>query len=275
MNGTRMNIIQDHIVMPVRRPFSWGVFLIILAGTVLGLIAVVPYSLSLGSAAAKTLSQHMPQELLIALQVLQNAVIYGVLAGLGLFLACRIGLGLPFIESWIRRQPIRSRFPRILVFSIAVGLLGGMIIIALDHWAFAPPLKTMLQNLNITSPKNPPAWQGLLASLEGGLTEEVLLRLFALTLLAWIGSLLSHDAQGRPTPAVLWIANVLTAVLFGLGHLPATAAAGLPLDMLVITRAIVLDAGLGERHGCALFLRYSAARAGHLVMWQSPALRLA
>jgi hypothetical protein len=111
-----MNIIQDHIVMPVRRPFSWGVFLIILAGTVLGLIAVVPYSLSLGSAAAKTLSQHMPQELLIALQVLQNAVIYGVLAGLGLFLACRIGLGLPFIESWIRRQPIRSRLPRHLVF---------------------------------------------------------------------------------------------------------------------------------------------------------------
>jgi membrane protease YdiL (CAAX protease family) len=38
---------------------------------------------------------------------------------------------------------------------------------------------------------------------------------------------------------VLWIANILAAVLFGLGHLPATAAAGLPLDALVITRSVV------------------------------------
>jgi membrane protease YdiL (CAAX protease family) len=41
------------------------------------------------------------------------------------------------------------------------------------------------------------------------------------------------------------VANVLAAILFGLGHLPATHAAGLPVDTLVITRAIVLNGLLG------------------------------
>ena len=42
----------------------------------------------------------------------------------------------------------------------------------------------------------------------------------------------------------LWIATLLAAVLFGIGHLPGTAAIGLSLDSLVITRALVLN-GLG------------------------------
>ena len=59
---------------------------------------------------------------------------------------------------------------------------------------------------------------------------------------------ISHTADGRPTIAVLWIANVLAAVLFGLGHLPATAAL-FPLTPLVITRAVVLNGLLGIAFG--------------------------
>jgi membrane protease YdiL (CAAX protease family) len=81
----------------------------------------------------------------------------------------------------------------------------------------------------------------LLASFYGGITEEILLRLFMLSLLAWIGRFASRTPEGRPGVRVLWVANVLAAILFGLGHLPATAAAGLPLDVLVITRAVVLN----------------------------------
>ncbi len=62
-----------------------------------------------------------------------------------------------------------------------------------------------------------------------------------MTLLVWIGSLLTRSQHGS---VVLWIAIVLAAVAFGLGHLPATAALGIPLNGLVITRAIVLN-GVG------------------------------
>jgi membrane protease YdiL (CAAX protease family) len=62
-----------------------------------------------------------------------------------------------------------------------------------------------------------------LASFYGGISEEVMLRLFVMSLLAWLGSFISRTAEGKPTSAVFWISNILAAVLFGLGHLPATA----------------------------------------------------
>jgi len=70
------------------------------------------------------------------------------------------------------------------------------------------------------------------------------MRLFMLSLFAWIGRFVNRTPEGRPGRAALWVATVLAALLFGLGHLPATAAAGITLDALVITRAVALS-GLG------------------------------
>jgi membrane protease YdiL (CAAX protease family) len=69
-----------------------------------------------------------------------------------------------------------------------------------------------------------------------------------MSVLAWLGKFISHTADGRPTTAIFWIANVLAAVLFGLGHLPATSML-IPLTQLVITRAIVLNGLLGIAFG--------------------------
>src|SRR5262249_15142134 len=41
-----------------------------------------------------------------------------------------------------------------------------------------------------------------------------------------------------------WTANLLAALLFGLGHLPATASL-LPLTPLVVTRALILNGLIG------------------------------
>ncbi|MBN1428115.1 MAG: CPBP family intramembrane metalloprotease [Anaerolineae bacterium] len=251
------NIITDKIVLPTKRPFSWKVFLVVLVGTAIGIVAVIPYMLTMQSETLKTANLGMPLWMLLVIQVLQSTAFYGVLAAIGLLLAHRIGLGLPFIEGWLKKEPIWNRFPRVLLVSVIVGLVGGAIIVGLDAWIFGPPMQTMLQDLNIVLSENiqPPAWQGFLASFEGGITEEVLLRLFMLTLLAWLGSLVSHDAEGRPSLVVLWLANILAAVLFGLGHLPATAAVGLPLNALVITRAIVLNGVLGLACGWLYWTR--------------------
>ena len=98
-------LFMSRIVLPIKRPFRWRLFLIVWTGAAAGLIAVIPYSLSLQSAALQKISPRLPLGLLVALQVLQNAVLYGVLAGIGLFLACRIGLGLPFLEGLLNRKP--------------------------------------------------------------------------------------------------------------------------------------------------------------------------
>jgi len=77
----------------------------------------------------------------------------------------------------------------------------------------------------------------------GGINEKVLLRLFMMSLLAWLGYFISHTPEGKSIVAVFWIANVLAAVLFGLGHLPATSLL-LPMTPLVVLRAVVLNASV-------------------------------
>ena len=52
-----------------------------------------------------------------------------------------------------------------------------------------------------------------------------------------------EDPSGLPSVKALWAVNLIVAILFGLGHLPATAFV-FPLTSLVVTRAIVLN-GLG------------------------------
>src|SRR5512142_2246300 len=75
-----------------------------------------------------------------------------------------------------------------------------------------------------------------------------------MSLLAWLGRFVSKTADGRPTLAVLWVANILAAVLFGLGHLPATAAL-ISITPLVVLRAIVLNGLGGIAFGYLYFTR--------------------
>ena len=73
-----------------------------------------------------------------------------------------------------------------------------------------------------------------------------------MSVLVWLGRFVSKTEDGHPTLAVLWIANILAAILFGLGHLPATAAL-FPITPLVIIRAIVLNGLIGIAFGYLYF----------------------
>jgi len=178
-------------------------------------------------------------------------VMFGVLTALGLFFANRIGLGLPLVEAFLKGESVADRVRAILPLSIAIGVIASLLIIGLESVIFQPALMRELGNsinpLNLQTAQ-PPAWQGFLASFYGGISEEVMLRLFVMSLFAWLGSFISKTAEGRPTSAVFWIANILAAVLFGIGHLPATAII-IPLTPLVITRAIVLNGLAGVAFG--------------------------
>jgi membrane protease YdiL (CAAX protease family) len=233
----------------MKKPFSWKTFFILWGAVVFGVIAVIPYTLELQSGILQDLDLPIPLPLLITIQIVQNSVLFGVLIALGLFFANRIGLGLPILEARLRGETVADKVRAILPVSIIVGAVASLLIIGLELAFFQPALVRELGDsadaLNLQTGQ-PAAWKGFLASFYGGIVEEVLLRLFIMSLFAWIGSFINKSSDGRPTSAVIWIANILAAVLFGLGHLPATATL-LPLTPLVITRAIVLNglAGIG------------------------------
>jgi membrane protease YdiL (CAAX protease family) len=109
----------------------------------------------------------------------------------------------------------------------------------------------------------PAAWKGFLASFYGGIAEEILLRLFVMSFFVWLGSFLGKTTDRKPTNAVFWIANILAAVLFGLGHLPATSLL-VPLTPLVIIRAVILNGLIGIACGWLYWKRgLEAAMISH------------
>ena len=225
---------------------NWKVFFILWIAAIFGTLAVIPYALELQGEVLENLELPLSLPALIALQVTQSAILFGLLTAAGLFFANRVGLRTPILDSITRGESVSDQIRAILPVSIITGVIAALLIIGLEIVLFQPALIQELGNsanaLNLQT--TPPApWKGFLASFYGGIVEENLLRLFVMSLLAWFGSFISKTADGKPTSIVFWIANILAAVLFGLGHLPATAMI-IPLTPLVITRAIVLN-GLG------------------------------
>lgn len=220
------------------RRLTWKTWLVLMLAALVGAIAILPYALALTPPALPPGGP--PLAVLLVLSVLQTLVLVGIATAVGLWLGPTVGLGAPLLRAWLAGDANAPRqFRASLPLAAALGLASGIAIVVLDVFAFAPYLRGALP---AATPKEPDAWRGLLASLYGGIDEELLLRLGFMTLLAWLGSKVSR-ANGPPSSGVMWTANILAALLFGVGHLPATAAV-LPLTWVVVVRAIVLN-GLG------------------------------
>lgn len=233
--------------MITQKHFRWKVFLTIWLASVLSVIAIIPYSLTLQAATLTKDKLPLPLEILIPIQIAQNAVIFAVVVAVGLFFAYRVGLGAPILEAFFAREKVSERVKAILAPSIVLGVTASVVVIALDAFLFAPALKAQIGAAaapNAATLGAPPAWQGLLASFYGGIAEEAMMRLLLLSLFAWLGKFISHTADSRPTLAVLWIANLLVAIIFGLGHLPVTSLV-IAITPLVVVRAVVLNGLVG------------------------------
>jgi hypothetical protein len=240
--------------MPPRYP--WRVVLLLTALGAVGQVAVLPYVLAIleGPLLQKLLAGEplpFPLPVMLAVQTLQGVVIVGLVTTLGLWLARRIGLGAPILEGWlVGGEPPAPRLRKIAPRAAAIGAAAGVVIVLADWILFSERMKGALARAGIDPASLQPAWwKGLLASFYGGIDEEILTRLFLLTLFAWIGAKLTRARPGRPGAGVLWTANVAAALLFGAGHLPTVVAIGLPLDAPMVIRTIALNAVGGIAFG--------------------------
>ena len=184
----------------VSDPLTWRVFGVLMAGALVGLIAILPYVLTLLERLPPSVADALPPLwVLLPLQLGQSLVLIGLATALGLWLGPKVGLGAPQVYALVRgdrkaRPHLRAHFRSAAV----LGVLVGAAIVLLDLWVFAPRLAASGSPL---STLQPPAWQGLLASLYGGIVEELLLRLGLMTLLVWVGVRLTRSAVARPAVA--------------------------------------------------------------------------
>ena len=245
---------------------NWRVFFILWIAAILSLIAVLPYALELQSSILMTLDLPIPLPVLIALRVVQNAILFAIMIFAGMFFATRVGLGTPILDSATRAVPVADKVRAILPLSTILGVIATLIVLGLEIFFFQPAMMKELGDsaaaLNLQT-SQPAAWKGFLASFYGGIAEEIQLRLLVMSLFAWLGRFISKTAEGKPTNAVFWIANILAAVLFGLGHLP-TMSLLVPLTPLVIARTVVLNGLIGIASGWLYWKRgLEAAMISH------------
>ncbi|MFU8870183.1 lysostaphin resistance A-like protein [Natronococcus sp.] len=96
----------------------------------------------------------------------------------------------------------------------------------------------------------------------GGITEELLLRwgfMAPLAYVLWWGRNRVGDATEAPSGTIVWVAIVVSALAFGIGHLPALAST-VGLTTPLIVRTILLNALVGVVLGW-LFWRRSLETA--------------
>ena len=259
MDATASNVLGQSTSEPPkdslrRRKFPWFHFGILTGLAVLGILAVFPFVLAVYSEKLAKIPIALP--LLIVLQVLQGALLLGGATALGLILGRKVGLTTPLLDALENRSGALVVLKGILPMAL-LGASAAFVVVILSLPVFKPYLPAPSHPVNIAP------WKGLLASLYGGIDEEILLRLFLMTLLAWLLSLKWRSTDGSTGKTVLLAANVIAALVFGAGHLPAMAAVR-PLTPAVIAMALTLNGVGGVIFGCLYISRgLEAAMIAH------------
>jgi membrane protease YdiL (CAAX protease family) len=145
---------------------------------------------------------------------LQSMILLALAVFAGVRLSHRIGLSAPILESLSTRRILPVNMRNTFASALVAGVAGAVLLTNAPK--FAPPELIALQ-----TQVKVPVLAGL---LYGGITEELLLRWGFMTFLAWLLWRLFQRGAGIPKPALMWCAIVGSAVLFGLGHLPAVSS---------------------------------------------------
>lgn len=243
--------------------FNWTIFFILLTIGIIGTLAVIPYSLALNPAGIDALKakqvegkKSLPPSVVILLATtMQGLVLSAVSAFLGLLAANQMGLQLPIFTAIAAGQPVDASLTSFVPQAVFVGLASGVVLMTLERFIFYPRLPVGLRDKD----KQTAFWKRAIACFYGGIVEEILLRLFIMSGIAWLISLVWKAAGVGEMIAILWIANILSALLFGAGHLPATKQMT-KLTPLVLVRAFLLNGLCGIAFGW-LYMHYGLESA--------------
>jgi len=199
----------------------------LIGGYFVGLYAMDSYPAEIQQ---EILAQGIDRQMLGVVSAAQS-VGYGlVLGALGIWLAQKIGLWKG--ETHMERKPFVS--------ALVVGAVGGLVMILSDLLVFSRYSQVIADSYLVK-----PTAVFILASMTyGAVIEEVMLRLFMMSLIAYVLHKLFGRGKREPAVWILISANVLSALLFAAGHLPATAAM-MGLTPMILIRCFLLNGGIG------------------------------
>lgn len=212
---------------------DWKLFFILLILALISVVCVIPYIISVQGDLLNKIGISI--EIIFLAQFIQSTILFSIAIFFGLLLSKKTGFKLPILEAIVKKENYKKVLKDILGESVFFGIIVAVILYGLD-------ILFTFFGVGITTHQSlAPVWQTLLASFYGGITEEILMRLFLMTLFVWLGMKLFKQKQ--PSKTVVIVPIFIAAIIFGLGHLPITASLT-EITPLVIGRAIVLN-GVG------------------------------
>ena len=186
-----------------------------------------------------------PAWLFKIVSLIQPTVIVTVAALVGVGLASRVALRAPAAEAAANGEDLLAKLKPQIVPGVIAGLLSGVAIVL--SWVVAKPYFTAefidrAQEFNKLLP-------AITRFLYGGFTEEILLRWGFMTFLVWAAWRLRQKGIGVPKAVYVVAAIVVSALVFGIGHLPiASMLAGglsMPLVIYVVTANSIFGLAAG------------------------------
>lgn len=190
---------------------------------------------------------------LLAITVVQT-VLYALVCGFfGYILSDRIGLVRPFRFA---KKP--------LCITLAVSLIAGAVL-SLDAWTFGRWIPEVGASYAATGTFDADTW--IASILYGGIIEEVVMRLFLMSLIAFLVWKIFFKKRENVPTGVLIAANVAAALLFAAGHIPATLMTFGALTPLLLLRCFLLNGAFGLLFG-RLYRKYGIqyAMLSHLLL---------
>jgi membrane protease YdiL (CAAX protease family) len=179
-----------------------------------------------------------PMNVLLILTSLQFFVISFIFSFIGIKLARRTGLSLNILNSLFSKGKVVLN-KKVTLLSVVSGIIVALIIAGADrfYYQYQIPL--------IGESKPEFSLLGLIAAiLYGGVFEEILLRLFFISLLIWVFLKIFKRNKENISSKFYWIAIFISSALFAAGHLPATEMFFGELTTTLIIRCFLLN-GIG------------------------------
>ena len=170
---------------------------------------------------------------------IQYGIVLGVvLASIGIVLSKKIKLWKEF------------KLDKKAIFATAIiTVIGALILFPGDKLIFGSFNTWVYEQYTV----KPTIYKMIGGLLVGGIIEEVMMRLFFMSLVIFI---ISKILNKKEIPTLVFIiSNILAALLFAAGHLPSTATMT-TLTPLIIIRCFLFNGGLGLAFGY-LYRKYN------------------
>ena len=211
----------------------WKVYFLLLILAVAGAAGILPYSMTLSG----NTDMGLPPGVVLLAAFLQSFFAAAILGFFGMKLSLNTGLGLPVLENLLYGSGGVTLQPRShILFPAAAGVVCGIVMIAADL--------AMIHFFNIDAGGGaafvPAWWKGILAAFYGGISEEIMLRLFVMNLIIYIMNAADKSADRKSSIVKVVSAMIISSVLFGAGHLAAAFASGLASPAF-IARTMILN----------------------------------